>query len=242
MFVNESDTLQAIFFQTIEMCDAFEAYPEVILLHATYKLNDLHMPLYVMLNVDGNGESEIICFWLVAKEDKETIGALMDTFKEKNGKWSSVQVIMADKDMTERDVLTKKLPYADILICLYHTLKSFRGEISIEKMGISVGERNLSLEMAYAKTEEAYQEAFQDLQQFAPRAVREYFETNWRPIRAGWVDGLKYMKSNLSNRNNNRMESTNQKLKSVISRYSGITDFFLDLMKCVSVLTNERVS
>ena len=226
------------------MCDTFEAYPELILLDATYKLNDLHMPLYVMMNVDGNGESEIICFWLVAKEDKETIGGLMDTFKEKNSKWSRVQVIMADKDMTERDVLTHKLPQADILICLYHTLKSFRREVSIEKMGISVGERNLSLEilgkMAYAKTEEAYQEAYQDLQQSAPRAVREYFETNWHPIRGEWVDGLKDMKSNLLNRTNNRVESTNQKLKSVISRYSGITDFFLDLMKCVSVLKNER--
>ena len=80
MFVDESDTLQAIFFQTQEMCDTFEAYPQVILLDATYKLNDFHMPLYVMMNVDRNGKGEIICFWLVAKKDKETIGALMDTF------------------------------------------------------------------------------------------------------------------------------------------------------------------
>ena len=90
----------------------------------------------------------------------------------------------------------------------------------------------------YAKTEEAYQ----DLQYSATRAVREYFETNWHPIQAEWIDGLKDMKSNLLNRTNNRVESTNQKLKSVISRYSGITDFFLDLMKCVSVLKNERDS
>ena len=48
------------------------------------------------------------------------------------------------------------------------------------------------------------------------------------------------MNSNLLNRTNNRVESTYQKLKSAISRYSGITDFFLDLMKCVSVLKNER--
>ena len=56
MFVDESDSLQAIFFQTQEMCDTFEAYPELILLDATYKLNDLHMPHYVTMNVDGNGE------------------------------------------------------------------------------------------------------------------------------------------------------------------------------------------
>ena len=56
------------------MCDTFEAYPELISLDATYKLNDLHMPLYVMMNVDGNGKSEIICFWLVAKDDWCTDG------------------------------------------------------------------------------------------------------------------------------------------------------------------------
>ena len=66
-------------------------------------------------------------------------------------------VIMADKDMTERQVLTKKLPNAEILICLYHTLRSLRREIAMDKLGISLGERKLALEivrkMAYAATE-----------------------------------------------------------------------------------------
>ena len=42
------------------------------------------------------------------------------------------------------------------------------------------------------------------------------------------------------NRTNNRVESINQKLKSVISRYSGITPFFQDLMKCLNTLRVER--
>lgn len=67
------DTLQAIFFQTEEMQQTFAAYLEIIILDATYKLNDLRMPLYVMLTVDGNGESEIVALWIVQTEDRDTL-------------------------------------------------------------------------------------------------------------------------------------------------------------------------
>ena len=63
--------LKAIYFQTPEMKNIFASYPELLLIDATYKLNDLHMPLYVLMVVDGNGESEIVCLWLTQFEDKE---------------------------------------------------------------------------------------------------------------------------------------------------------------------------
>ena len=57
----DEDKLKAIYFQTSEMRSAFVSYPELLLIDATYKLNDLNMPLYVLMVVDGNGESEIVC-------------------------------------------------------------------------------------------------------------------------------------------------------------------------------------
>ena len=38
----------------------FFSYPELIMVHATYKLNEFHMPLYLFLIVDDNGQNEII--------------------------------------------------------------------------------------------------------------------------------------------------------------------------------------
>ena len=38
----------------------FLSYPELIVVDATYKLNEFHMPLYLFLIVDDNGQSEII--------------------------------------------------------------------------------------------------------------------------------------------------------------------------------------
>ena len=116
------------------------------------------MPLYVLQIVDGNGQAEIICFWLVASEDRSTILYMMNAFKKRNDCWPKVQVIMADKDMMERHVLCEKLPNADILMCLFYTLRSFRLEISMEKMGISSVERTVSLELlqkiAYSRSQE----------------------------------------------------------------------------------------
>ena len=51
--------IEAIFFQTDEMKTAFAAYPDVLLVDATYKLNDIHMPLYVLMVIDGNGKTSI---------------------------------------------------------------------------------------------------------------------------------------------------------------------------------------
>jgi len=42
------------------------------------------MPLYIMLVVDRNGESEIIALWLVVNEDKITISHLMDIILKHN--------------------------------------------------------------------------------------------------------------------------------------------------------------
>ena len=36
-----------------EHCDVW--YPELVLIDATYKLNNLRMPLYITMVVDGNG-------------------------------------------------------------------------------------------------------------------------------------------------------------------------------------------
>ena len=75
------------------------------------------------MSVDGNGESEIVCLWLTQFEDKETITKLVQEFKKHNSRWSSVECIMSDKDMTERHVLIK----ASNLLVSYSTKYEKRG-------------------------------------------------------------------------------------------------------------------
>ena len=120
-----------------------------------------------------------------------------------------------------------------------------RREISSERLGISQAERTMCLEIlnkiAYAQDDDEYTQLHEQLKQCVPRPVLKYFNSNWHDIHEQWwVDGLKNANCNFMNRTNNRVESINQKLKMVVTRYSGITWFFQDLMKCLSSLAIER--
>ena len=65
--------VNGIYFQDESMRRMFESFPELFMLDATYKLNELRLPLFVVLTVDGNGESEIVSLWIVSDESKETV-------------------------------------------------------------------------------------------------------------------------------------------------------------------------
>lgn len=54
------------------------------MIDATYKLNNLRMPLFILMVVDSNSESEVIALWLVATESKSMINQLAETFVSYN--------------------------------------------------------------------------------------------------------------------------------------------------------------
>lgn len=65
------------------------------------------------------------------------ITKIMDLFKKHNPRWTSIRVLMSDKDMTERETLAASFPESELLICLFHTFRSFRREVTVAKMGIT---------------------------------------------------------------------------------------------------------
>ena len=146
VFKDNENVLQGIYFQTEMWRKTFSDYPELLMIDVTYKLNNLRMPLFILMVVDSNGESEVIALWLVATESKSMINQLTETFVSYNDT-SNTKCIMADKDMTERDLLSEKIPTAQLLICLFHVLRTFRREITCEKMGVKAAQRMSVLEI-----------------------------------------------------------------------------------------------
>ena len=157
---DENKQFRGVFVQDTQMGKAFEAYPELVCLDATYKLLNLGLPVFLMLCEDSNGQSEIIALFMVASEDATNIRWMLDTFKKLNPKWNNIRVVMADKDLKERGIIKKEFPNASTLICLFHTLRTFRREITCDKMGITAGQRATCLELiqklAYSSSEEEY--------------------------------------------------------------------------------------
>jgi len=187
IIVTKENVVNGIFFQDKEMWHMYDKFPEILFVDATYKLNDLRMPLYLFLVEDGNGESEIVAVWMVVTEDAASIRQMAVMFKKHNHRWPSTVTIMADKDFVERDALKIEFPEASILICLFHVLRTFQRDVNSDKLGITAGERSFVLEiiqnMVYVKTAEEYEQLHQDLLGASLKSVSEYFDTNWHPIR-----------------------------------------------------------
>jgi len=213
---------------------------------ATYKLLDSRIPVFVLLVEDGNGQSEIVSIGLLVNELHETLKWFFETFQKNNPASNNTNVFMTDKDMNERKVINDIFPDAKLMICLFHALRIFHREITCDKLGITPQERDQSKvlfeKLCYSDNEEEYQKLYDTLKSFAPAQVMDYFNKNWHPIRSEWVVGMTYNSGNFLNRTNNRLESFNGKLKSVIDSFSNLQEFFEKLFVVLKCLRIERDS
>ena len=109
------------------------SFPELMCNDATYKLLELGFPVYVMVCIDSNGQTKVVAACILVAENAQSIAWMMNTFKQHNEAWNKICVIMADKDISERDIIKSSIPDAAVLICLFHTLRSLRRELTCEK-------------------------------------------------------------------------------------------------------------
>ena len=225
------------------MKNKFISFPELLLVDATYKLNNLRMPVFVQLIVDGNGESEIVSIYVAVIEEAETISALVRIFQNHNPSWVKTKTILTDKDLVERKVYGDLFPGASLQLCLFHVLRSMKREIHCEKMGISLGQKNACLEIiqniAYSFSDNEYERHLELLRGANVKPVTDFYMKCWHPIKEEWVLGLK-QSCHYGNQTTNRLESINQKIKQVVVKFSNLKTFFDDLSILISCLRQER--
>lgn len=223
--VNDRSTgvLQGIFFQDPFMRGVFEKFPEILLVDATYKLNDLRMPLYVLVVIDGNGESEIVGWFLVAAETEDNLRQMIDLFKVHNPAHERVRTIMTDKDMVERNVLSSEFPNAELVLCLFHVLQALRREVTMDKMGIRSEQRKQCLKalesIIASPSPEEYERRVEVLRNLKCDRVFSYYMDNWDPIKDEFVAYFQSQRFTLTTRTNNRVEAINGQLKSVCTKF-----------------------
>jgi len=193
-----------------------------------------------MMVEDGNGQSEVVALGLMTNEEKETLHWFFETFKRLNDRSTDTRLYMTDKDMVERKVIKEVFPDVNLAICLFHVLRTFNREITCEKQNINSVQRDqlkkIFEDMCYARSEDEYNSLFIRLKSEAPASVFDYFLKNWHTIKNEWVTGLTFHSGNFLNDTNNRLESFNGKLKSVIPTFSNINDFIeklFILLRCV---------
>lgn len=211
---------------------------------ATYKLLEIRTPVYVFHNEDLNGATEVVCVALLVREDRETFEWMFHKFKDLNPASKSTKCVMTDKDILERDVIKRTFPDANLLICVFHTLRTFAREVTTTKLSITAEERESCLhllqKMVTAKSDaqfDALQEEFDDV---APQSFQQYYDKNWRGIKNEWYTGPQFQVSSFNNTTNNRLECLNAKLKSVVKRNSSLEDFVKLLFATLKAVSDEH--
>lgn len=214
---------------------AMTAYGEIVFLDSTYKLLNLDLTLMLFLVEDSSTHSEIVGVSLLLQEDRESFEWLNKVFKSVHGKsCDKIQCLMADKDLLERDVLKTVFPGIPIYICRYHALKSIsRGFTNFKckckcKCTMPKALRTDCLivleKMVYCKSQAAYDDLYLKLRDIAPDCAFQYFDTNWHNIQDEW-SAFQMNCGNLGNYTNNRLESINKHIKTVVKKRSSLVDF-----------------
>ncbi|XP_065320616.1 uncharacterized protein LOC135928175 [Gordionus sp. m RMFG-2023] len=211
---------------------------------ATYKLNNYGMPLFITLVVDGNGESQIVSLWLVQSGSYKCVKTMCDYMKFHNNNLEDLEVIVADKDMADRHAFYDSFPGPSIHICIFHALRIFKREITVDKRNITSSEVKIVLDIlqkiVYSKTEDIYNDLHSKLIELDMPLVSLYFNINWHHIRKKWMIYWRNESPHLLNLTNNRLESLNQKIKRVVNKYSPLNDLFSDLSTVVGSQAYER--
>ncbi|XP_067865843.1 zinc finger SWIM domain-containing protein 1-like isoform X2 [Heterodontus francisci] len=241
--VSKANVLQAIYFQDSSMKLTFEKFPEVLLLDATYRWEGLRLPTYLLLVIDGNGESELVCLWFVQNEERETIKQLLRIFKQKNPAAERIQTVMCSGRPLRGEVVSEVLPHSKPLTCLFHALRTFRTDVTTEKLHVTIGQKNLLLEilhnMCYAASAEEYDLLYHQLLDTNTQRAIDYFHKNWHEIRSQWVEGFKHESETYLTSTINRVELLSQKLQAMVGRFTDSATFVQDLLKAIDTLRTE---
>lgn len=244
LIVNNNDEVEFIFFQDEKMKQNFAAFPDLILFDGTYNLNNRKMPLVVIMVVDGSGVSHVAGFIIVQSENAQTFERSFDIFKEENPNHTKIEIIMSDKSFANRAAFARAFPNAEHHFCVFHVLQIVQREITTQKREITADQRtqiqDILRAMLYAKSETKYVHLYDKLKALNCRKVNEYFDANWHNIRDQWVAFYCNQHRNYEERTNNRLESFNQKIKAIVSKYRGIAQFFEDLWTCTVSYNIER--
>ena len=79
---------------------------------------------------------------------------------------------MTDKDMVERTVLKREMLQLELGLCLFHTLRTFKREVSTSKLGISQQEVETSSiilqDLAYSRSPLVYAQLHEKLSSSYP--------------------------------------------------------------------------
>lgn len=243
LYTDDQNELQGIFFQDDRMKQYFRAYPDLLLIDATYGVNNRRMPLFLLVVMDGNGESQIVALFLTRTENYETMMKLFHKFKVENNASDKLSLVITDKNFAERKALSDSFPGVQLQLCIFHALQAFNREITPEKREISAADKIVVIrilrKMVFSESETIYFRLYEQLRGLRLIKVTEYIDEHWHPVRTEWAACFTMKYHHYSNRTTNRVELLNSKLKSVVTKYTTLQKFFIETIQFMKSAITE---
>ncbi|XP_032903624.1 uncharacterized protein LOC116990180 isoform X2 [Amblyraja radiata] len=243
MVVNKANVLQAIYYQDGRMKQTFERFPEVLLVGATYSWAGLQLPTYLLLAINGNGESELASLWFLQSEERETVRQLLRIFRQKNPAAEGTQAVVVGSMVCDGELVTDVLPHCKPLACLAHTLSVFQDDVTAEKLHLTAGQQSQLLQilhsMCYATSTEDYDLLYRQLLDSNAESAVDYFHKTWHGSRRQWVEGFKHENESYLTSSLQRVQALSQRLAATVEDFSNVTSFTRDLLKAVDTVRAE---
>ncbi|XP_067912888.1 zinc finger SWIM domain-containing protein 3-like [Heterodontus francisci] len=231
-----------IAFMTLAMKARLEAFPELLFMGGTYKINKCGYPLYQVMVQDNVGRGRAVFYAIVWNETAEILDEIVGVFVEFMGSSAcQVKTAIVDKDIDEINAIRKHLPDVTVLLCHFHVMQSMRSKISSCTLS---GERKKELfwackEMVHAPLEEEITRCVQRIGQLH-RPLQEYLLTNWIPQKEMWASCFRDNILTFGNNTNNRIASEKGKIKQLLRCSSSMKECISALMFHNDVLDQER--
>lgn len=240
----ETKEILSIFFQTSFMKEAFEIYPELLLVDTTHNLCTNQMPLTVYEVVDCFGAGRIAGYALLSNETADVVTASLDVLvKGCPESAQKSQVVLIDKDPSEIQAAKTLLPNAEIHLCDWHVKEIFDKEGKV-KMGKDYTDevKDILERMRFSHFDKDYDMAYADLKVAVNEAFMTYFNTKWHNSTLVWRDFERNQVLNLSERTTGRVESHNAGIKKIVNKRYPVNEviYRLRIMNNFKELDNEH--
>jgi len=124
-----NNNLACLTWASRQQLDLLATHGEVVMLDATYKVNNIRMPLFSMAVVDRDGHGQPVAHALLAREDEEHIKMFIGDVTQ----WQpqiATSTFITDKDFAEINAVKNMFPDVKVFLCHFHVMKAFVEEIN----------------------------------------------------------------------------------------------------------------
>lgn len=155
---NSSNKLEDLFFAHPRSLEIWRAFPQVMLMDATYKTNMYGMPLFEIVGVTSTSITFSIAFVFMHKEKESNYTWALNCLKSAMGECIGPRVIVTDRELALIKACTIVFPDAKGLLCRWHIYNSIMRNCrtSITSKRSSDSFYKVWTTLVESETEEAY--------------------------------------------------------------------------------------